>query len=71
MAETFGYPPALLSHRPFHYETSGVYPVALRLNHHFFLTRLKWAIKEVWGRPITPHIVKGMNHELVSYRCLL
>ena len=70
MAKTFEYPPALVSRRPFHYESAGVYPVALRLSHHFFLTRLKWGIQEVWGRRVTPHLANGLNRELVKCHSL-
>lgn len=67
MAYTFEYPPSFASHCPLDIERSGVLPATYQLRHHFFLTRLKLVVKEVFTRPRAQYLLDGMQQELVQY----
>jgi hypothetical protein len=67
MAYTFEYPPSFASHCPLDIARSGVLPATYQLCHHFFLTRLKVIVKEVFTRPRAQYLMDGMFQELVQY----
>jgi len=66
MAYTFEYPPAFVSHRPLNVGRSGILPATHQLYHHFFLSRLKFVLKELLTLPKTEYLLMGMQQELVS-----
>jgi hypothetical protein len=67
MAETYEYPPSLANYRPLQFDRTGIYPVALRLRHHFFLTRIKIVFKEVMGASNDVRVDWFFQEELVRF----
>jgi hypothetical protein len=65
MAQTFEYPPALVQHRLLGFERSRSTSITFRLSHHYFLTRLKLALKQVYQDKPTDYLQDGVNRELV------
>jgi len=67
MAYSFEYPPSFASHHPLDAGRSGVLPATYQLTHHFFLTRLKLVVKQVFTRPRSQYLLDGMEQEIVLY----
>jgi hypothetical protein len=65
MAQTYEYPPALVQHRLLCFERLGKGIPTFRLCHHYFLTRLKLAMRQIYRKKPTEYLVEGLNREIV------
>src|ERR1700692_4889536 len=66
MAQTYEYPPALIQHRLLGFERLDRAPPTFRLCHHYFLTRLKLALRKIYREKPTEYLREGRNHEMVA-----
>ena len=67
MAKSFEYPPAFVAHRSLSHDDSSAVGTMMLLCHHFFLTRLKKAVIEVFRLEYTSFLHIGLAGELVNY----
>jgi len=64
-ATTYEFPPSFSQHRPLRTDRSRPYPSALRLRHHFFLTRLKIILKDTMSMKQTSLMERNIQEEIV------
>ena len=65
MAESYEDPPAFVPHRLLGIERSQGDPSIFRLCHHYFLTRLKLALKQTYRHQPTEYLRRGLHRETV------
>src|SRR5260370_19796171 len=73
MSQTYEYPPSLKTYRSLQEDRPGAYTLALKLQHHFFITRAKIVFQEVLKVDNTVRVERYMQEEIVryTYRTLL
>ena len=64
-ATTYEYPPSFSQNRPLRTDRTRPYPSALRLRHHFFLTRLKIILKDTMSMKQTSLMERKIQQEIV------
>jgi hypothetical protein len=70
-ATTHEYPPSFSQNRPLRTDRSRPYPSALRLRHHFFLTRLKIILKDTISMKQTSLMERKIQQEIVRMSLIL
>lgn len=69
MSQTFEYPPAFVGYRPLQHHNKVILETLYRLRHHFFLTRLKYAVQQIASLPFTDRRRAGLKTAIVSFKC--
>ena len=71
MSQTFEYPPAFVGYRPLQHHNKVILETLYRLRHHFFLTRLKYAVKQIASLPFTDRRRAGLKTAIVSLNAVI
>jgi len=66
MSQTFEYPPAFVGYRPLQHHNKVILETLYCLRHHFFLTRVKYALKQIVSSPFTNRRRAGLKMAIVS-----
>ncbi len=69
MAQSYEFPPSLKTYRPLQADRPGLYSMALKLQHHFFITRAKIVFQEVLKVDNTVRVERYLQEEIVCYTC--
>ena len=67
MAQTYEYPPALVQHRLLCFERLDRALPTFGLCHHYFLTRLKLAMRQTYREKPNDYLRQGLNREIVLH----
>src|SRR5258705_2790572 len=67
MSQTYEYPPSLKTYHSLQEDRPGAYTLALKLQHHFFITRAKIVFQEVLKVDNTVQVVRYMQEAIVRY----